>query len=343
MQVNKYFGLSRYWFNQAIEYLKNEETKAYLPEVRKIQQKKHPEWAFDCPQRIREHAIADAVKAVKNAKSKFLKEKTYQNVKFRSKKNPSQVFGFDKQSLKENFVFPKKKFRSFFKSSENFNNVELEGIRIKCENDRFFLVIPEKRKIKQPENQRLPYVSIDPGVRTFATTFSPELITKIGDGDFNRIYRLCINVDKLISKISKAKSKQKGRMKKALNRLKWKIKDLINELHHKAAHFLVTRFEKIYLPTFETSEMVTKLKSKTARNMLTFAHFRFKSFLKAKAEEYSCQVIDVSEAYTSKTCSFCGKIHKIGSKSVLKCQCGIKIDRDINGARGILLKNLCEL
>ena len=115
---------------------------------------------------------------------------------------------------------------------------------------------------------------------------------------------------------------------------------MIDELHKKTASFLVRSFENILIPTFETSQMSRKLHSKTARSMLTFAHYRFKQFLKAKAEEYSANVVEVSEAYTSKTCSYCGKIHNIGSKKLLKCSCNARIDRDINGARGILLRAL---
>ena len=111
-------------------------------------------------------------------------------------------------------------------------------------------------------------------------------------------------MDKLKSKIWKTIARKSYRYKKALHRLQWKVRDLIDELHHKAAYFLVSRFEKVLLPSFETSQMVTKLRSKTARSMLTFAHYRFQQFLKAKAEEYSCEVEIVSEAYTSKTCSF---------------------------------------
>jgi putative transposase len=93
------------------------------------------------------------------------------------------------------------------------------------------------------------------------------------------------------------------------------------------------------IPSFETSEMVTKLNSKVSRNMLTFAHYRFKQFLKIKAEEYSCEVIEVSEAYTSRACSYCGKLHTKNSLKRMKCECGVNVDRDLNGARGIMLKN----
>jgi len=36
--------------------------------------------------------------------------------------------------------------------------------------------------------------------------------------------------------------------------------------------------------------------------------------------------------------AFCGKIHQIGSKKVMKCECGANVDRDLNGARGIFLR-----
>jgi putative transposase len=336
--LNRYLGLSRYWFNKAVEYLKQPDTKAYLPEVRKIRHNDHPEWAFDCPQRIREHAIADACRAVKNAKQKFLNGEGFQEVKFRSKKHPKQSFGLDKISLHENFIFKPYKYRKEFYASEDFNSA-LEGSRIIRKNGRWFLILPQKVPVKTPKNQRLGSVSLDPGVRTFMSIYSPEVSGKLGEGDFKRIYRLCLIMDKLIGKMTKASCKARRGMRKALQRLRWKIRDLIDELHKKIAYFLVTRFDKIYLPSFETSEMVTKLRSKTARSMLTFGHYRFKKYLEFKGEEYSCEIIsDANEAYTSKTCSYCGQVHNIGSKRQLECRCGAIVDRDLNGARGIYLR-----
>jgi putative transposase len=73
-------------------------------------------------------------------------------------------------------------------------------------------------------------VALDPGVRTFMSFYSEVLHGKISEGDFQRIYRLCLNLDKLMSQISKAKCKQKRRMRKAAERIRWRIWDLINEL-----------------------------------------------------------------------------------------------------------------
>jgi putative transposase len=81
--------------------------------------------------------------------------------------------------------------------------------------------------------------------------------------------------------------------------------------------------------------------------MMNWAHSRFRNRLIAKAEEYGKIVQVVNEAYTSKTCSACGWIdQKLGGKKVFQCrnqECGYRVDRDINGARGIFLRALlCE-
>ena len=64
------------------------------------------------------------------------------------------------------------------------------------------------------------------------------------------------HLDDLISRLTKAKSQTKQGMKKATNRLRSKIRNLIDELHHKTALFLVQNFDVILLPTFEVSQMI---------------------------------------------------------------------------------------
>ena len=334
----RYLGLTRYWFNQAVEYLRQDGTKASIMEVRKIQKQERPEWSFDCPQRIREHAMIDACNAFKNAKLKFKRTGEFQQVSFRRKKDTKQRFGFDKLSLKDSSVF-RGINKVNFHTSEVIN-VEKEGTEIVLENGRWFVVTPVTCNIKKPDNQRLGIVALDPGIRTFQTYFNPFVSGNSGASDFSRIYRLCLRMDKLVSKMSTADYSARKRLKMARNRISWKIKDLISEIHHKTASFLVHNFDIILIPSFETSNMVSKLRSKTARAMLTWAHYRFKQFLKFKAQEYSCEFVEVNEAYTSKTCSFCGTKQNIGSKSIFKCKCGIEVNRDYNGARGIFLKNV---
>lgn len=344
----RFNGLSRFWYNKAVEELKKPGKKS-LYDLRELQRRNDvPEWALDCPQRIREHALADAADAVIRAKKAYKKLKKIQHVKFRSKRNPKQGFGFDLVSLKENFLFTNKKWRLKFHASESLKYIlkaAKEGTRVVFENGRWFIVIPRTVQQKSPETQRVKYVALDPGVRTFQTIYSDSILGKIGTNDFSRIFRLCLCVDDLVSRAYKEKGLKRLALKRANKRLRWKIKDLIRDLHYKTANFLCRNFETIFIPTFETSQMTKrskkKITSKTARSMLTFAHYRFKEFLKTKAEEYDCNVIEVSEAYTSKTCSYCGEMQEIGSKKIFRCKsCGAVVDRDLNGARGIYLRSL---
>ena len=97
----------------------------------------------------------------------------------------------------------------------------------------------------------------------------------------------------------------------------------------------------------EVSQMTIKsnrkLRSFAVRQMLTWTHYRFEQFLKHKANEYNKTVLDVSEAYTSKTVSWTGEIiNNLGDKKVVVGNDGFRLDRDLNGARGIFIKSVVE-
>jgi len=144
--------------------------------------------------------------------------------------------------------------------------------------------------------------------------------------------------------MTKVNHAKRSRMKKALQRMKHKIWDLIDELHFKSINFLMKSFDCVVFPTFNSSEMVTKatrkIRSKTVRAILTFAFFRFSQRLEHKAKALGKTVIRISEAYTSKTASWTGEVkEKLGSSKFITSS-GEKMDRDINGARGIFLRAL---
>jgi len=50
----------------------------------------------------------------------------------------------------------------------------------------------------------------------------------------------------------------------------------------------------------------------------------------------------ITEEFTSKTCGNCGWLdEKLLNKNIFNCKsCNLKLSRDINGARNILLKHL---
>jgi putative transposase len=330
----KWFGVSRYSFNKTIEYLRQPNTKADWKSIKTDLIHNLPYWAKEVPYQIKSIAIKDACDAVKNAKLRFKQTGQIQKVKFRSRKNADFNLYIPKTALKDAGFYHT--LTGVINLREPIGEVKYD-CRVILENGRYFVIKPEDRAIKRPDNQRLPVVALDPGVRTFQTIYSENIAGKFGESDFSRIYRLCYMLDSLYSKRKKEHS---NRYNLKLKRIRWKIKDLISEIHHKLALFLVKTFDCVLVPSFETSDMVTKLHSKVARAMLGWSHYRFKQFLKCKAQEYSCEVVEVNEAYTSKTCGKCGFIQNIGSKKIMKCSCGLELDRDLNGARNIFLKNI---
>jgi len=325
---------SRYVYNQTIAYIRS--CVNFSPswmDIKKDLLKQLPKWCDETPFQIKGNAVKEAHQAYWKAKA---------HPKFRSRKNPTQSCYIPKSAIKKAGIYP-------HVSGKNLHYIEalpdapLDG-RLVYQYHEWFLCVPQKVETHVAENQGR-VVALDPGVRTFQTFYSEFLAGHVGYNDFGRIQRLCFYLDDLISRTSKAKSKAKRRMKIAQARMRKKIKNLIKEIHFKTARFLVDNFDVILLPTFETSQMAgkknRKLRSKTVRAMLTWSHYQFKVRLKNKALEFGKKVIDVCEAYTSKTVSWTGEVKKVGGSRVIEAG-GIKMDRDLNGARGIFLRSLVD-
>ena len=333
--LNNWFGASRFAYNQTVEFLKQPDTKAQWKSIKTDLLHGMPEWSKEVPYQIKSVAIRDCCKAVSSAKKKFKQTGKFQEVKFRSKKRGDNNLFIPQSAVSENGVYHT--ILGKLKTAEPLWK-PVHDCRMVLQNGRYFVIIPIDVAVKRPDSQRISACALDCGVRTFQTVFSKELILKVGEHDFQRIFRYCYALDKLISRKKKERS---NKFNRAMQRIRWKVRDLIDEIHNKLALTLCRLFDVVYIPTFETHNMVSKLKHKTSRAMLGWAHYRFKMKLKAKAEEYSCKVIECTEEYTSKTCGNCGKISSIGGKEVWTCKhCGCVHDRDINGARNILLKQM---
>ena len=333
--LNNWFGASRFAYNKTVEFLKQSDTKAQWKSIKTDLLHDMPDWSKEVPYQIKSVAIRDCCQAVSAAKRKFRQTGKFNEVKFRSKKRGDNNLFIPQTVVSENGMYHT--ILGKLKTAEPLWK-PVHDCRMVLQNGRYFVIVPIDVAVKRPENQRLSACALDCGVRTFQTVFSKELILKVGEHDFQRIFRYCYALDKLISRKKKERS---NKFNKAMQRIRWKVRDLIDEIHNKLALTLCRLFDVVYIPSFETHDMVSKLHHKTSRAMLGWAHYRFKMKLKAKAEEYSCKVIDCTEEYTSKTCGNCGHINTIGGKESWTCKhCGCAHDRDINGARNILFKQM---
>ena len=117
-------------------------------------------------------------------------------------------------------------------------------------------------------------------------------------------------------------------------------------VHHQCALELTERYDHILIPSFSTSQMVQKggagrrINKVTVRQMLGWAHYRFRQRLQQQAELRGATVHVVSEAYTSKSCGRCGRLHhSLGGNHTFRCPhppCDYRSERDAHGARNIM-------
>jgi len=340
----KWFGTTRFVYNLTVGYLNKPKTKANWKKIKGGILESLPKWSEEIPYQIKSIAIRDACQAVSKAKKDYKKTKKIQKVRFRSRKNNFQSCYIPKSAIKSNGIYPRLT-KGVIDRTEKLPK-ECCDSRLICDKGRWFISIPSKYKQLKPENQGR-VVALDPGIRTFQTFFAETCCGKLGQSDFSKIQRLCSYLDKLVSKHKLEKKRlRKSKLQHAIQRMQFRIRNLTDELHHKVAVFLVKNFDIIVLPKFETSKMANrshrKLRSKTVRSMLTFAHYRFSKFLEHKANEYSRLVLEQSEAWTSKTVSWTGEIvNNLGGSKVIRSKStGLEMDRDYNGARGIFLRAL---
>jgi len=331
------FGTTRFGYNSTVAYLKTPGTKANWMAIKKPLLDSMPEWTHSLPHQSKSQSINDACKAVKAAKKKFKLTGEFQEVRFRSKKSPNQNAYIPKTAVTDKGIY----YTIFGKllASEKIPKAD-HDCRLVLQNDRYYLIVPQDVDAETCENQA-GFVSLDPGLRTFLVAYSECGVEEYGAASYSRIARLCYALDELIGRTVKASGASKRRMKKAQLRLRNRIQDLIAELHHKVACFLTRTYKVIAIPEFNFHPMSGKLLRKTVRGLATLAHGRFRQVLASHAEKRSCKIVFQNEAYTSKTCSSCGHLQEIGSASRWQCQgCGIRHNRDINGARGIHLRAL---
>ncbi|WP_407892249.1 RNA-guided endonuclease InsQ/TnpB family protein [Scytonema sp. NUACC26] len=367
----KWLAACRWCYNQAIAYQRdcfvNGEKQPTKFQLRETLLKSCPDWISECPYSPREESVFDA-------KVAFSKTKDKANPRFRSCRDPVKSFRIGAKYWGA-FYFGKGKDKriagfTHYASSKAFINgksIAIKSLQINpseplCEEiPSEFTILLDKGKrficfaipLLIKANSLNNCIGLDPGVRTFLTGFDGGQLLEIGNGSISKIAVLCQRLDKLQSQITKAKGSINKRLRWKLRRqsevLRTRIRNLTNEIHNKASVFLTKNYKHIFLPTFETSQMVVKKKrkltSKTARNMLTWSHYRFKQTLKFHALKRNCVVHDVTEEYTSKTCSKCGHVHeKLGGNKKFVCpNCNHEILRDWNGAINIFIKSINDL
>ena len=330
MAINTWLTASRWTYNLTVEILQSGIPAVWkhiasmvMPEVKTL----HPEWD-SVPYQVKRTAVRDACRAMSNVKTFNLELKDSQahgsradeefaQLGYRSRQNPKQSCYIPDDAVTEHGVYHT--MLGPLRMAEAIP-AEHKECRLVQERGLYWLVVPYPAQcdIETPSGDGV--VALDPGVRTFLTYFSETECGKLGHHAFGRIQRLCHWLDDLISRTAKEPNRRKRRqMRSAQARMRQRITNLVDELHWQLARWLTSNYRIILLPTFETHDLTQragrKIRSKTARMMLTFRHYEFKRRLRWKAWQRGALVLDVNEAYTSKTRSWDGsREHQVGRR-----------------------------
>lgn len=214
----------------------------------------------------------------------------------------------------------------------------------------YYLAIPTYKEPKKRSDKTI--CSLDPGGRTFLTGYDPngsifDLGTELG-----KVQKKRKCSEKLASKIREFRSRKRNErynLKQRRLNLEIKITNMIKDCHHKIGKWLTENYSDILLGKLDVSKVIEKenrnISGKASENLKLWSHFKFRQRLENKSIKAGGKTIICCESWTSKTCTNCGRLnHELGSSKVFSCsECKLVIDRDINGARNILLKNISLL
>ena len=228
-----------------------------------------------------------------------------------------------------------------------------------CSFHFIFTYVQDKLEDPDPTFAEKRIISTDPGVRVFQTWYSPTSgeYGELMEDDGLEIERRCVAMDALQSRIDRRsraltngaypygrKGRQryqtKRRLKRRLANQRRQLYGWMESAHYDAANFLLRKADIIIVPKLGVSELVPRshrvIASQTARNMLTWSHYRFRQRLKSACCRYEGRyIIESTEPGTSKTCGNCGWWNAgLGTSKIFRClKCHICVDRDVAGAR----------
>ncbi|GGA41882.1 transposase [Okeania sp. KiyG1] len=302
----KWLAASRYCFNQAIAKMRKHGLISKY-DLRKVvlNNESLPDWIKESPYHLKVNAIYDANTAFKASRKSGTKQPSCG--KFRSIRDRIQSIKFRVEDFKKGTWLPSvtkglKLFASELIPSINveYQQKQKDGTYKVCVREQSWnaetqLIYDKKRwfalfpvEFKSEKSSSLSIIALDPGVRSFLTGFDGEKFIDIGNRDITRIFRLGQHIDKLISGKTALKGRQnkyeRQRVSKKINRLFIRIRNLIDEVHKKVAKWLTTEYRVIFLPTFESSQMVAKSGKRNAnltrasvRQMLNWAQITFQT------------------------------------------------------------------
>jgi len=349
----EWIGTTRYVYNRALQYLKETKEPCRFQTLRNkfVTKKNNPlveDWEVRTPKDIRAGGLKDLEIAYKAAFSNLKQGNILKfDLRYRTRKKsfsisiPSSALKNIKNGIQ---IYPSYTDKKPIKTSKDKALLKLDfnhDCRLKLDNGKWYLFVPYDVNIQKLNTTGK--CALDPGIRKFQTIYSENSVEIIRLRK-EKLVKLQ-NKLSLLQSLRDKKSISKSHYIRGIRRVYFRIGNIIDDMHYKTINKLVSEYKTIFIPRFESQDIVRINKNRSSRRLcLTLEHYKFRNRLISKAEIVNSDVVVCTEEYTSKTCGKCGILNDIGSNEVYQCNtCGLRIDRDINGARNILIKCLRDI
>jgi putative transposase len=330
-------------YQEEKEKLRIEKTKMKSSKNKNIR-----EWETETPTHIRAGAVKDVCNAYKTAKTNLklghIKKFT---LGFRKKKDENKCLSLPPNyitnsngilSIAPLFLKDESTISMGKKTIKKHRNLVIEhDCRLVKQKNVFWIIIPIPIEITD-KNPPVNYCGIDPGVKTFMTSFGNN-----GCIEHKHNEKILKDLDNKIKFLKDRRRTDRGRVtKKKINKIETRKGNLVDELHWRTINRLLKMNDFIFYGDIKSHDIAkngNNRKLNTDVNNLKF--FKFKQRLLFKSIEKGKKVYEVKEHYTTKTCSFCGSMYKPGLSRIYQCKnCEKNIGRDVNAAKNILMKGI---
>ena len=282
-------------------------------------------------------------------------------IRYKKQSSPNKYFNTEIQYISKEFkhAFCIRILGNTIHPENNFSLHNITSdftIQYKSLTDTYYLVIPEE--VYKKTRITTKTIGLDIGGDTFLTGYTDDKCIKIGHKVANTIWPILRKIDRINNTVRNNELKSKLVKKQNI-----KLENLIDELHWKVINYLTKNYGTIYLGNLSTKRIVSKkcnLPEKWKRIMLALSVGKFKDRLKYKCKAKGVELHLVNEYMTSKTCGLCYNINKNLKETARIFECShvnynvqpkfgkpikkkkFKIDRDMNGARNIMLRGIYE-
>lgn len=295
-------------------------------------------WLFDVSNNITKQAVKDAC----DAYQKFFKGQS-KLPKFKNKRKSKVSFYNDtsKLKVKKNFVLIEKV--GWIKTSEQLPmGIKYINPRISFDKKYWYISVGLYEEIEQPKLTEV-VMGIDLGIKELAVCSDGQVFKNINKTkEIRKTEKRLRRLQRSVSRKYKM-NKEGNRFVKTSNVIK--LEKDIQHLHRRLTNIRTNHIHQATNAIAKTKPSKVVMEDLNVSGIMKNRHiskaiasqklFEFIRQMKYKCEKFGIEFAQANRFYpSSKTCSACGMIKKDLKLSdrIYSCECGLKIDRDLNAS-----------